>query len=149
MGFFDVVEGLRPIRVFAPKPVEDEKLRQVLEAATASATGGAPSVCDVYVETVREVREALAAATPEAQVLATAPVLLVFCTRPDAEGRNVQETMMACSMALLAATASGLDTAFVGTLNQTAVRTALGMESDVVPVGIMPLGYPEAAASAE
>ncbi len=83
--------------------------------------------------------------------IAQAPASLVFCANPArsaAKYRNrgerlfaLQDATIACAFAMLAATALGLGTVWVGAFDDGAVQRVLGV-GDLLPVAILPVGYP-------
>ncbi len=80
-----------------------------------------------------------------------APVVLVFCAHPArsspkyaARGEqlySVQDATIACTYAMLAATALGLASVWVGAFEDQAVSAALNLPQGWLPVAILPLGY--------
>jgi nitroreductase len=151
MDFFDVTRLRRSVRAFNGRPVEEPKLRQVLEAANAAPSGGNCQAYEIYV--VRDVRRRSAlsrAANAQGFVLA-APVSLVFCVNPELanpdygeRGRGLyplQDATIACAYAQLAATALGLSSCWTGSFDTDAVRKVIGAEPPLEPVAILPLGY--------
>lgn len=145
MDFFEVVNGRRPIRAFTSRPVEEAKLARILEAAGAAPSGGEQPGYDILVASVPEVRAELAKTAGERDLLATAPVLLVFCAHSSTAARESgQEAMLGSAFAMLAATALGLDTAWVGTFAPDAVRAALRLDDETSPIAILPVGYSSA-----
>lgn len=151
MEFFDVLEKRQSIRVFSDRPVEEEKLRRVLEAAHSAPSAGNLQACDVFVVRGPERRSTLARAALGQEFVAAAPVALVFCTHPDrstwkygARGRNLyalQDATIACTYAMLAATALGLSTVWVGAFVDSEVHEAIGSPDRLVPVAVLPIGY--------
>jgi nitroreductase len=151
MEFFEVIRRRRAVRAFERRAIPTETLEVVLEAANA-----APSACnlqayEIYVITDERRRAALARAAREQSFLAGAPVLLVFCThaarsagRCGARGATlytVQDATIACTFAMLAATARGLATVWVGAFDAEEVARIAGAPEGVEPVAILPLGY--------
>jgi nitroreductase len=82
--------------------------------------------------------------------VAQAPVVLVFCAnqaRSPAKYRErgarlwaILDATIACAFAMLAATALGLSTVWVGAFDDAAVQR-VGCH-DLLPVAILPIGYP-------
>lgn len=82
--------------------------------------------------------------------VAQAPMVLVFCAnqaRSPAKYRErgaslyaIQDATIACAFAMLAATALGLGTVWVGAFDAAAVQR-VGCH-DLLPVAILPIGYP-------
>lgn len=152
MDFFDVVRIRRSIRAYAARPVERDKLQRILEAANAAPSAGNLQAYEIFLVTKEEHRRALAAAALAQDFIAAAPVVLVFCAHPARSewryGRRgvelycIQDATVACTFAMLAATALGLATCWVGAFRDDEVRRVLGITGKLIPVAILPVGYP-------
>ncbi len=53
----------------------------------------------------------------------------------------LQDAAIACAYAQLAATALGLGSVWVGEFDDAAVRRAVGVGKELLPVAILPIGY--------
>jgi len=150
MKFFDVVKKRRSIRSFMPSPIADDELRRILEAANAAPSAGNLQSYEIYVVREKRRRESLARAAHEQLFVAGAPVSLVFCTHAARSAErygklaerlySVQDATIACTFAMLAATAQGLATVWVGAFEPDTVRRVVGAPPGVVPVAILPIG---------
>lgn len=97
-------------------------------------------------------RRELAAAALRQSFVAEAPVCIVICAEPErsariygARGRTLyclQDTAAAAQNLLLAATALGLGTCWVGAFEEERVRACLELPGNLRPVAIIPVGYP-------
>lgn len=151
MDFCEVLRERHSIRAFAERPVEPEKLRTILEAANRAPSAGNLQAYEIYVVTRSETLTALMRAAFEQKFVAQAPVVLVFCAHPARSAKvygergatlySVQDATIACAYAQLAATALGLGSVWVGAFNEDAVRKALGIGKELVPVALLPIGY--------
>ena len=65
------------VRKFEDRPVEDEKVEQVLRAAMAAPSAGNQQPWDFYVVTAKEKLQALAQVSPYAGCAAHAPMAIV------------------------------------------------------------------------
>jgi nitroreductase len=152
MEFFDVIRNRRSIRRFQDRPVEEEKLRAVLDAANAAPSAGNLQAYDIYVVTDPAARARLAGTLPKMEFFSVVPAVLAFCANGERaairygdRGRTlyaVQDAAIACTHAMLAATALGLATVWVGAFQEQAVTEALNLPAAVRPVALLPLGYP-------
>jgi nitroreductase len=152
MEFFDVIQNRHSIRTFTSQPVEPEKLQKILETANLAPSAGNLQAYEIYVVTDAKKRDGLSCAALAQEYIAKAPVALVFCTHPDlTEGRytergtrlyTVQDATISCSFAMLAATALGLGSVWVGTFDEKVVRLIVGAPVGQVPVVILAIGYP-------
>ena len=151
MDLFEVIKRRRSVRAFAPEAVEAEKVAQVLAAANAAPSAGNLQGYEIFRVTHEKERVALARAALDQFFVAQAPVVLVFCAnqaRSAAKYRErgarlyaIQDATIACAFAMLAATALGLGTVWVGAFDTAAVQRVLGCP-DLLPVAILPVGYP-------
>ena len=151
MDFFTVLKQRHSIRLFEDRPVEAGELQQILEAIGRAPSAGNLQSYEVYV--VREARQrtALVAAAGDQEFLAQAPIVLVFCTHPEraleryksrgTELYSVQDASIACTYAMLAATALGLSTVWVGAFDEQAVHEIIHAPSGQRPVAMLPVGY--------
>lgn len=152
MEFFDVVKARQSIRLFTPQPVEDEKLRAILDAAVNRApSAGNLQSYRVYVASRIEDRQALRKAARDREHVTSAPLVLVFCTdvaqsieryRERAARYSVQDATIAATFAMLAATALGLGSVPVGSFDDEGVWRAIGAPEGITPVLLLPIGYP-------
>ena len=148
LGF---VFSRRSVRSYAKKDVPDSLVRDLLEAAMA-----APSACCkdpwhfVVVRDSASLR-ALVAGLPNGKMLADAAVGIVVCgSLAEAHDRQLSYLLQDCSAAienlLLAASALGLGACWLGVHPReervTHVRETLGIPADILPVGVMSVGWP-------
>jgi len=155
MDFFDAVARRHSVRAFENVEVEQEKVERILEAANRAPSAGDLQAYQVYLVRSRNLRLALARAALDQMFIAEAPLVLVFCAAPAKSaikyGRRgqqlyaLQDATIACAYAQLAATALGLGAVWVGAFDEDAVRRAIGIQEDEIPISILPVGYPAQA----
>lgn len=151
MDFFEIIQARRSIRLFKDLPVEPEKLQAILQAVNSAPSAGNLQGYEVLLITRLEQRQALVQAALGQEFLAQAPLDLVFCANPERSavkygkrGRqlySVQDATIACTYAMLAATALGLATVWVGAFDDEGVRRAVGIPAGLLPVAVLPVGY--------
>ncbi len=151
MEFFEVVNRRRSVRAYDARPVEDEKLNAILKAANQAPSAGNLQAYEVYLVRNKNALRALAAAALGQMFVAGAPLALVFCAHPargahryGERGRRlyaVQDATIACTYAMLAATALGLATVWIGAFDDDGVRSVIGGPKDQTPVAVLPIGY--------
>lgn len=152
MDFFDAVKERRSVRAFSSLAVEAEKTNKILHAANNAPSAGNLQAYEIYHVTSRPCLQALAHASFDQQFVAQVPEALVFCAHPARASKkygergstlySVQDATIACTYAQLAATSLGLATVWVGAFNDEGVRKAIGIGNDLLPVAILPIGYP-------
>ena len=152
-ALFQVIQDRQSIRRFTDRPVEAEKLLQVLEAATRAPSAGNLQAYQIYVVRDPALRGRLDEAAGNQRSVAQAPVVLVFCAMPHrsaarygARGEQlfcVQDATIACAYAQLAAASLGLGSVWIGAVQEPeVVREVLKLEGDLWPVAFLPLGHP-------
>jgi nitroreductase len=170
MDFRDTVLKRRIVRNFAPDPVPQEVLDDMLALAMRAPSAGF-SQGQAFVSVTRpDLRAELAALCGESgyvkggfhPFLSAAPTLVVACTseevyhrryrapdklRPD--GTEIEwpvpywhmDIGCAVMILLLAAVDAGLAAGFVGVTDPDGVRALLGIPAEYQPVGVIPIGY--------
>lgn len=151
MDFFQLIEERRSMRKYADLPVEEGKLQQILAAINRAPSAGNLQAFEVYLVRSLKQRRALVRAALDQEFLAEAPVVLVFCAEPDRSAVKygqrgatlyaLQDATIACTFAMLAAKALGLDTVWVGAFDEAAVSELLRLPPDLRPVAMLPVGY--------
>ena len=149
MNVLDVLKKRRSIRKYSAKLVEDEKLREVLEAARLGPSANNQQPCYFIVITQPEVRESLRSAYNR-DWFVQAPVIIVGCANPKeawrrSDGEEYWKVDLAIAMQniILSATELGLGTCWIATLDEKAVKKALNIPKEIRVVAMTPLGYPD------
>ncbi len=158
MEFWDTIRNRHSVRSYAPGTVTREEIERVLEAATLAPSGGNMQPWHFYVVTDEDRRAAVTAATYSSRDLSAgpqswmmeAPVFKVVCRhlrraadKYDRMGRDfiaLQDCAAAVENMLLAATALGLGSCWVGGFRLTEVADALDLPAEHDPVAIVVLG---------
>ncbi len=162
MDIFEAIRTRRSVRRFADKPVEDEKLQAMLEAARQAPSWANlqcwrfivvkdPSVKDAisemsYVESFFVPRGYKA--NPAKKGLAEAPAVIVACADPSQSGTlwgqpyYMTDIGISAQNLMLAARALGLGTVFVGVFDEEQIRSMLAIPPHIRVVGLFPVGYP-------
>jgi len=152
MEFFDVLAARHSIRAYAKTPVEDEKLDRILATINQAPSAGNLQAFEVYVVTNGDDRAALADAAGGQDFVAQAPVVLVFCPHAARSAERygkrgtglycLQDATIACTFAMLAATALDLSSVWVGAFRESIVRRIICAPQTHRPVAMLPIGYP-------
>lgn len=148
MDFFDVVEKRFSVRSYKPDMVEADKLTKILEAACRAPTACNLQAFRILVMKTDGNREALKKVYPREWFL-EAPYVLAVCSIPEeswvrADGKPYSNVDAAIVMdhIILAATALGLGTCWIGAFDPQAAREAFHLDEKMEPVVLTPLGYP-------
>ena len=151
MEFFNALSARHSIRAYADIPVEEEKLDQILETVNQAPSAGNLQAYEVYVVTRAAQRKELAAAALGQNFIAQAPISLIFCAHAARSAEKykqrgvdlycLQDATIACTYAMLAATALGLSTVWVGAFDESKVSNIINAPKVHRPVAILPIGY--------
>ncbi len=138
----------RSVRNYLDKPVEEEKLMEVLEAGRL-----APSACNnqpwkLVVVKNPETRKSLAVACDNQSFVGTAPVIIVGCITGKGfnmggwYNSNILDLALALDHMTLQAAYLGLGTCWIGAFNEKEVKKLLDIPENVRVAAILTLGYP-------
>lgn len=148
MDFLELVTSRYSVRSYQPRPVEQDRLDRILEAARLAPFGSNRQPWKFVVVRDAEIRRRLAAACWNQQFIAQAPVVIAGVgltpdrvMRCDVPGDPV-DVAIAMEHLALAATAEGLGTCWIGAFHQDQVREVLGVPESAKVIEVMTLGYP-------
>jgi nitroreductase len=148
MSVQTVISERRSIRAYLDTPVEDEKLKLVLEAARLSPSARNRQERKFVVVKDRETRKRLAEAANGKQFVAEAPVIVAACATESeyvmscGQPAGTVDTTIALSYLILQAHELGLGTCWLGAFDESEVKGILGIPPHVRVVAMTPLGYP-------
>lgn len=137
------------VRKYEEKPVEEEKLVQLMKAAMASPSAGNQQPWEFYVVTEKAKIAELSKASQYSGCAANAPCVIVPCYRT--EGLRFPEfdqidTAIATENIWLEATSLGLGAVWLAiapiTERMEKVRAALSLPENLKPFALIPVGYP-------
>lgn len=153
MDIFQVIKDRRSIRKYTDRPVEREKIEQVLEAARLAPSWKNRQCWRFLVIRDAAKKQAILDAFPDdnpgKKAIAQAPAVIVVCADPDESGVEngieyyIADTAIAFTHLCLAAQAIGLGTCWMGWYDEASIREALGIPGGLRVVGITPIGYPD------
>ena len=148
MDVLSAIQGRRSIRKYSSKPVEEEKLLKVLEAARLSPSAKNLQEWRFIVVKDSETREKLTKEGIGQSFVGEAPIILVCCGT-EANGimkcgqpRYTVDLSIATAYMILEAYEQGLGTCWLGSFDENIVKKILDIPEDVRVVAITPLGYP-------
>jgi FMN reductase [NAD(P)H] len=173
--FRDVVRARRMVRAYDGRPVDPAALERIVDLVRRAPSAGNAQGQHLVVVTDATLRARIAelAGEPAATArglppwLSTAPVLVVPCVRPvDYERRYAQRDKAASRpitaravpwpwvdagqtlmLLLLAAVDEGLAAGLLDVADHDALRAALAIPDDAVPLGVVTIGHPAADAA--
>lgn len=145
-----IIKKRRSIRSFTDQPVEEEKLTQLLEAAMSAPSGMNAQPWEFVVITEKEVMDKFRLGLVFAKMNAPAAICVLGSSRMQKNRSGDKFWVQDCSAAteniLLAATALGLGSVWVGihpvTMFQRQVANILNLPEGVTPFNLIYIGYP-------
>ncbi len=148
MEFYDVVKTRRSYRVFRPDLPETEKVERILNAARLAPTwANMQGVHYIVVRAPGNVK-AVWDAVGQTRKFVQAPMFIVGIISEKASGTNLNgqkyygvDFGICFEHLLLAATAEGLASCWIGWFNENKVKQALNIPDDYKVMGITALGY--------
>jgi len=143
MEVFDAVRTVLAVRAYQDKPVPQDVIQRIVEAAhlTASSRNGQPWHFIVIQD--REKLRRIAPLAKTGPYIEQAPLAIAVAYDQDSV-YGVSDTSRAIQSMVLTAWSEGVGSNWVGfdgTLND--VNAELGLPDNVQLVGILPFGYPE------
>lgn len=147
MEFSDLIQKRYSVRAYQDRPVEEEKLQEVLEAARLAPTAANRQPFRILVLRTAG-REAELQRIYHRPWFVQPPLVLCICAIP-AEGwvrmddkvYTDVDAAIAMDHLVLAATNLGLGTCWIAAFDPAAAREVLDLPAGVEPVAFTPLGY--------
>lgn len=148
MDLYEAIKSRYSVRSYLNKPVEQEKLDRILDAARLAPSGSNRQPWKFVVVRDAEMRKKLVPACSNQEFVGQAPVVIAGVgLMPDrimscgVPGDPV-DVAIALEHVALAATAEGLGTCWIGSFDQDQVRALLGVPANAKVIEVMTLGYP-------
>mgnify|MGYP003879096239 CR=1 FL=1 len=148
VGVMTAIKMRRSIRHYKDKPVEWEKLKNVLEAGRLAPSAGNMQEWKFIVVSDKNTREKLAMAA-HSRFVAEAPLVIVACaTITDCVLESGQlaypmDVAIAVDHMTLKAVEEGLGTCWVGSFNEEEVKKILRIPDNIRVVTLLTIGYPK------
>jgi nitroreductase len=152
MELNEAIRKRRSIRSYQDKPVEEEKIEKILEAAHWAPSAGNLQSVEYIIVKDKETKERLSEASYGQAQPSEAPVNIVVCCnfpkiahygRRGVELYSLQESGACIQSLMLIAHSLGLGTCWIGAFSEERAKEILGLPEHVRPVGIITLGYPD------
>lgn len=148
----DAISARTSIRAYQDRPVGADTVELLLRAAMSAPSARNRQPWAFIVVDDKDLLRQLADSLPYAQSAAAAPIAVVVCgVLTESQGATnagwwVQDAAAASENLLLAAHAVGLGAVWTGVYSYEdrvrAVRNVLGLPRHVVPLNVIPIGYP-------
>jgi len=149
MDFFEVISKRYSVRSYLPDEIEKDKIDRILEAARLAPTACNLQAFKIVVAKTEGRREEINRIYPRGW-FAEAPYIIAVCAvkgkgwvRSDRKSFADVDAAIVMDHIILAATASGLGTCWIGAFDPGACVNVLNLGEDLEPIVLTPLGYPK------
>ena len=155
MDVMTAIQTRRSVRSYTDRPIEEEKLQAVLEAARLAPSARNMQEWKFVVVRDPATRQQLAKAAKDQAFVGQAPAVIAACaTAPDyvmscGNPASLIDLAIAVDHMTLKAVEEGLGTCWIGAFDQNRVKTILGAPENVNIVVLLPIGYPADQPSAK
>ncbi|NLJ87857.1 MAG: nitroreductase [Epulopiscium sp.] len=148
MSFLELAKKRYSVRSYLDRPVEKEKLLQVLEAARIAPSAVNKQPWNFIVVTNENTKNKIAETYPR-EWFKTAPAVIVVCgdhskswKRKDGKDHCNIDVAIAIDHMTLAATDLGLGTCWVCAFDAKQCHKILGLPENLEVIALIPIGYP-------
>lgn len=151
MDFFKVLGERHSTRSYKTDDVEEDKIQRILESVNDAPSAGNQQAYEIVLVQDSKTKAELSKAAYGQAFIEDAPLNLVFFANPERAGTRygqrgrrlycIQDATIAAAFAELSATALGLASCWVGAFDDNAVSQAVNAPLNLIPVGILPIGY--------
>jgi nitroreductase len=147
MTILEAIRKRYSCRAYVDKPIEQEKLDQIFEAARLAPSAKNLQDWRFVVVKDKEKKIQVAATTNHPEVFGKAGVVIAACSNSKDVMRCGQavapiDVAIALEHISLQATDLGLATCWIGSFEPDKVREILGIPQDIAIIELMALGYP-------
>ncbi|NWF86880.1 nitroreductase family protein [Candidatus Bathyarchaeota archaeon] len=155
MDVFETIEKRRSIRKFKRDPIADGDLKRILEAGRLAPSGGNRQPWYFIIVNDAKTKSALSKAANNQNFIADADTVIVTLgdsgTTPtklsyklsSTRIPHLQDPMIAVEHMILAATALGYGTCWIGAFNEDEVKKILKIPEGLSVVALFPVGVPD------
>ncbi|QJB55767.1 nitroreductase family protein [Pseudodesulfovibrio sp. zrk46] len=149
MELMEAIRTRRSIRKYEDKPIPDEMVREILDAAMMAPSAGNAQPWRFLVVNDRATLDGMAELHPHIKMVKQAPLGIVVCADLSLEkypGYWVQDCAAAMQNMLLAIHDLGLGAVWTGVYPMedrvSAFKKMFNMPENVIPLGFTPIGWP-------
>ncbi len=151
MDLMNLLKERYSVRMFSDKPVEDDKLNQILEAGRVAPTAVNFQPQRILVLKSKDALDKLKNCT---RYHFDAPVALIVCydntvswkRKYDNYDMGAVDAAIVTTQMMLETANLGLGTTWVGHFEPAAVVREFELPENIIPVAILPIGYPSESA---
>lgn len=152
MELKDTIKKRHSIRSFSDKKVPLDLIHEMIEFANLAPSAGNLQARDFIIVDDIEIKKRMSIAALDQKFIVEAPVNIVVCAnlnRISPYGRRgtelycIQDSAAAVEHILLLVVDNGLGACWISAFNESEVSKILNLPSYVIPIAIIPIGYPK------
>ena len=149
MDVMDAIKQRESVRSYKNMPVEDKKLKLLLEAALLAPSASNRQEWRFVVVTDKKTRRKLMEAAANQDFVAEAPVVIAACAQTDNHIMMCGQPCYPIDIAIavdhitLKAVEEGLGTCWIGAFDEKAVKSVLRTPPEIRVVALLTVGYPQ------
>jgi len=144
MEVLDAIRTRRSIRKYKSEPIPKEKLRTILEAARLAPSAANRQPWRFIVIQNKDRKKALAKVANNQTFFNDAAAIIVAIGDPEASARWYEkDPMIALEHIVLAATALGYGTCWIGAFDEDALKHLLKIPAEMKVIALLPIGTPD------
>lgn len=147
MDVFEAIKKRRSVRSYLDKPVEEDKLSKILEAARLAPSASNRQEWRFVAVKDKKLRTQLAKAAKNQLFVAEAPLVIACCAETDNHVMGCGQLCYPIDIAIaidhmtLSARDLGLGTCWIGAFNEEEVKKILEIPKNIRVVELLCLGY--------
>jgi nitroreductase len=152
MELLEAIKTRRSIRQFQDRPVSEEQIMAIIEAAMLAPSAGNQQPWHFIIISDRIKLDAIPSFHPYSKMVLQAPVAILICGDPTGKPWPdfwVQDCSAATQNALLVARDLGLGTVWAGVYpavdRMAGFRNLLAIPEHILPFALIPVGWPTGA----
>ena len=142
MDVFEAIKERRSIRSYKDKPIEEEKLQRLLEAARLAPSAKNRQNWKFIAVKEKKIREKLVPACYDQEFIAEAPVVIAGVANPAFKWYRI-DMGIAFEHIALEAVDLGLGTCWIGAFDERMVSDIFNVPENLETVILMTIGYPD------
>jgi nitroreductase len=143
MDTLDAIMQRRSVRKYSPSPIPEQDLKKILEAGRQAPSAANRQPWHFIVVRDEAQKKRLAEACSGQSWMADAAAIIAGLGKPQVSDKwHPVDVAIAMQNMILAATALGYGTCWVGAFDEAQVKTVLGLPDDLRVVALTPVGKP-------
>jgi nitroreductase len=148
ISVIDAIKIRKSVRGYLDKPVEEEKLTAIMEAARLAPSASNRQEWRFVLVREKEIRKKFTEVSRGPAFIGHAPVIIAACADTDGHVMSCGQPSYPIDVAIalehiaLAAVELGLGACWIGAFNEQKVKQLLGIPEKIRVVELMTLGYP-------